>query len=181
MPILPTSCRRKPHSRLGQKLVLAAADLDQPVQVGHVHDAGPLVGVGNDPLHHRRNEPEQLERAERLAQECLRSRGSRRSAGLLRAADGDDRNPARLRRLTQPLQIEDPVDARQPDVEQDRVGARLRERALRLDHVAGGGDLEPLQLEGRPDELTQELVVVDHEYATCTTHLVQTPCLWLTH
>ena len=166
---------------LGQELVLAAADLDQPVEVGDVHDAASLVGIGNDPFDHRRDEPQQLERAERLAQECIRSRGARSAAGLLRAADCDDRDSARLWRLAQPLEIEDPVDAREPDVEQDRVGTRLGERALRLDHVVRGGDLEPLQLEGRPDQLTEELVVVDCQYTTCATHFFRTPNRSVTH
>ena len=41
---------------LGQKLVLAAADLDQPVQICGVDNAAALVGVGAGPLDHRRDE-----------------------------------------------------------------------------------------------------------------------------
>jgi hypothetical protein len=41
-----------------------------------------------------------------------------------------------------------------------------------LDHVVGGVHREPLQLERRPDQLTQEPVVVDHEYATRAAHAV---------
>src|SRR5262249_37578054 len=106
----------------------------------------------------------------RLAQECLGARRPCGAPGLVRAADRDDRDLARLRRLAQALQGEDPVDPRKPDVEQERGGSRLDENALRPDHVIRHVDVESLELERRPDQLTQQPVVVDDQYPTLAPH-----------
>jgi hypothetical protein len=96
--------------------------------------------------------------------------GPRRTAGLVRSADRDDRDPAGLRSLAQAFEVEDPVDAGEPDVEQDRVGTRLDEHPLGLDHVVGRADLESLQLECRTDQLAEQPVVVDDQDPRCATH-----------
>jgi len=161
--------RRREHGdglRVGlvEELVLPAADLDQAVQVGGVDDVAPGAHRAEAGLpDERRDEGEQLQRAERLAQERLRPGGPRGAPRFVRAADRDDRDLARLRRLAQPLEIEDAVDTGEPDVEQDRIRARLGKGPLGLDHVVGRIHLVSLELERRADELTQQPVVVDDQ------------------
>ena len=87
-------------------------------------------------------------------------------ARLLGAADHDDRHGRGARAVAQALAVEEAVDAGQADVEHDRVGDALEDEALRLDRVVRLLDLDPLELERRPDELAEPGIVVDHENAT---------------
>ncbi len=163
---------------LDEELVLAATDLDQPVQVGGVDDVGAPVQLAEaGPPDEWGDECEQLERAERLAEERFGAGVARRATCFVRAADRDDRDLLRLWRLTQPLQVEDAVDPGQPDIEQDGVRARLGKHPLRLDHVVRRVHVEPFQLERGADQLTQEPVVIDDQYATCATHLENPPSI----
>ena len=66
----------------------------------------------------------------------------------------------RVRRLSRSA-----VDARQADVEHDHIGHRFAEALLRLDHMVGGDDLEPLQLEDEPQHLAEPTIVVDDQDA----------------
>src|SRR2546423_15560131 len=87
---------------LVQELVLAAADLDQPVQVGDVDDVARDMLAEAVLADQGRDERDQLERAERLVHEGLRAPPARRASRLARTAGRDDRGPARPPGLTAP-------------------------------------------------------------------------------
>jgi hypothetical protein len=104
-----------------------------------------------------------VERLERLDQHRIRSGETRAAARFLGAADRDDRQPARPKALAQALAIEDAVDSRQADVEDDHIRHRLAQALLGLDDVVGRDDLEPLQLQDEPQHLAEPAIVIDDQ------------------
>ena len=65
--------------------------------------------------------------------------------------------------LTEPLAVEQPVDSRQPDIEHDRIRGAALHQALRLDHMVGLCDPEPVELERRPYEIADGEIIVDNK------------------
>ncbi len=146
--------------------MLALADCDQAPEVAHHRR---LVGARrHDPLQRIDTEQaleraEQLQGIERLRQERLGANRERRDAGLARPADHDDRHVAGARALAQALAVEQPVNSRKADVEDDRVGQVRSDRLLRLDHVPRLAHVDPFELEGRAQELAEQRIVVNYE------------------
>src|SRR5439155_1152307 len=148
-----------------EQVVLALPDLNQPAQLARTLRRllaleRTLQRRDPDQSFERR---EQTDRIERLAGERVRAGGQRAYAGLLRAADRDDRDRPRLRALAEPLAVERPVHAGKADVEHDGVGARFGEQPLRLDHMVRLVHLDALELERRPEQLAERQIVVDDQ------------------
>ena len=109
---------------------------------------------------------EQLERAERLAEEHVRTRLPGGLLGpLVCAREQDDPDPARRGVCLQPPAERDAVFAGQPDVEHDHVGRACGDQRDRLCRGPGFVDLDVDQLERRPQERQQPRIVVDEEDA----------------
>ena len=157
-----------------QELPAAALDLEQATQVVRVQQQL-LVGLRRhagaeralvEPAGEVLDDVQQLERAERLAEEHV---GTRLSGGLLGylvgAGEQDDPDPARRGVCLQPPAERDAVFAGQPDVEHDDVGCACGDRRRRLRRGPGFVDLDVDQLERRPQERQQPRIVVDEEDA----------------
>ena len=110
-----------------------------------------LTGHVRPHAHHPLEEGEKLERVERLAEERARAGRVGQRLGLRGAADHDDRRLARPGAVSEPLGVEEAVDAGKADVEDDRVGHVLEDQLLRLDHMPGVAHLDPLELQRRAD------------------------------
>ena len=135
-----------------QELFLGLPDLLRPER-----DA---VQAAGQAFHDRKK----LERAERLADECVRARLFRRSlrSGLA-AAEQHDGNPRGAWLGLEPGAQLEPVDARHGDVEDDRV------RHVRVDRFARGRrvmrlfDVDRNRFERRADEGSKPGIVVDKQ------------------
>lgn len=75
--------------------------------------------------------------------------------------DDDERNVTRTRIGTQPAGGPQPVEPRHDDIEGDEVGPHLMNDFQTLGTIGRGHDLDALQLEVDPDQLPDDLVVVD--------------------
>ena len=157
-----------------QELPATALDLEQTAQIVRVQQqllvrfrrhAGAERAVV-EPAGEVLDDVQQLERAERLAEEHIRTRLPGRLLGHpVGAGEQDDPDPARRGIFLQPPAERDAVFAGQPDVEHDDVGRACGDRRRRLRRGPGFVDLDVDQLERRPQERQQPRIVVDEEDA----------------
>ena len=110
-------------------------------------------------------EPEQLERAERLAEEPVRARRRRLLLGHVRAGQEDH---GRRVVAAHPLELaaeRETVPVGEADVDDRRGRPPEAGERLRLDGAARLLDLELVERERRPQEEAQARVVVDDQHA----------------
>ncbi len=157
-----------------EQLLPAALDLEQPPEVVRVQQQllvrrvalarveRALVEAAGEALDHG----QELERAERLAQERIRAGRPRR---LLRLDPGarqeDDADPAGRGIALQSPGEAQAADVGKADVEHDDVRWTIRDRRHRLGAGARLGDLDVDQLEGRAEQRQEAGVIVDEEDA----------------
>ncbi len=107
---------------------------------------------------------EQLERAERLAHECLGSRILAASSLFeIGAREEDDRDLARVRRSFEPCAQLGTADAGHAQVEHDEIGASRPDARLGFECRAGLVHGHVCALEGDAQELAQGGLVVDQQ------------------
>ncbi|UJA10478.1 hypothetical protein HGI09_19690 [Streptomyces collinus] len=85
---------------------------------------------------------------------------------LSTGADDGKRKMMGARIGTKPSGGPEPVETRHDDVEGDDIGPHLVHDIQTLGTVDRGHDLKPLQLEVDPDQLPDDLVVVDNKHPT---------------
>ncbi len=81
-------------------------------------------------------------------------------------ADDGERKVMGTRIGTKPSGGPEPVKTRHDDVEGDDIGSHLMHDIETLGTIGRGHDLKPLQLEVDPDQLPDDLVVVDNKHPT---------------
>ncbi len=108
----------------------------------------------------------QLARLERLRQERVHPGRDARFDLVGRAgADDGQRQTTGAGVGAQPVGGRQTVQPGHHDVEGDHVGADSSDQVQAFDTIGRGHDLEALQLEIDPDQLPDDLVVVDNKHA----------------
>lgn len=136
---------------------------------GTLRPPGPLPPVEHrrpPALHQLPDEPHQLAGLEGLRQERVDA-GRHAVVHLVRRAGADDRQGQMLGPWigAQPGGRLQPVQPGHDDIECDHVGTDPMHQIQTLDTIGRGHDLEALKLEIDPDQLPDDLVVVDNKHA----------------